>query len=305
MTDIKQILQNIGYQNLKDFGGWFRTKPLYRSSSNSTVLAINKNTGYWYDYKLCRGGKFSELVQISLNLSTLTEADKLLAEKYQFNHVVLQKEKASNDYAKTYDASILKALINDQSYWVKRGLPEEIVAEFSGGVATKGSMVNRYVFPIFSTLNKIIGFSGRTLKPVLTKDSIKWKHLGPKKDWVYPSHLNKGLIQESKTVFLVESIGDMLSLWSNGYKNVLVTFGLSISPKIIKFLLENAVERVVVAFNNDSGKNFAGNDASKKARAKLLTFFDDSQVIIKLPCKKDFGEMSKIDIDLYMKEFHA
>ena len=47
MSDIKEILQNIGYQNLKDFGGWYRTRPIYRISDNDTVLAINKNTGYW------------------------------------------------------------------------------------------------------------------------------------------------------------------------------------------------------------------------------------------------------------------
>jgi hypothetical protein len=86
---------------------------------------------------------------------------------------------------------------------------------------------------------------------------------------------------------------------------VIITFGLAISPKITKFLLENSVQEVVIAFNNDSFNNSAGNEAAKKAKSKLLMFFDENQVKIKLPSKKDFGLMSKNEIDLYMKEFNG
>jgi hypothetical protein len=34
-------------------------------------------------------------------------------------------------------------------------------------------------------------------------------------------------------------------------------------------------------------------------------FFDENQVKIKLPTKKDFGLMGKNEIDLYMKEFNG
>jgi len=298
MSDIKEILNNIGYQNLKDFGGWYRTKPIYRASDNDTVLAINKNTGYWYDYKLCKGGKLSELVQITLNLNDLSYADKMLAERFNFTGIVTNPEKTIINQVKIYNESMLDGLTRDHSYWFKRGVKEEIVSEFKGGIAKKGNMINRYVFPIYNPSGKIVGFSGRSLV-------IKWKHLGTKKEWVYPAFFSKNSIAESKKVFLIESIGDMLALWQAGYKNVIVTFGLAISPKIIKFLLESSVEQVIVAFNNDSFNNSAGNEAAKKARSKLLMFFDENQVKIKLPPKKDFGLMGKNEIDLYMKEFNG
>jgi hypothetical protein len=305
MSDIKEILQNIGYQNLKDFGGWYRTRPIYRSSDNDTVLAINKNTGYWYDYKLCRGGKLSELVQITLNLNDLDYADKMLAEKFNFTGIVVNQEKNTINQVKIYDESMLVSLEKNHGYWLNRGVKEEIVAEFKGGIAKKGNMINRYVFPIYNPSGKIVGFSGRSLVDSKRPDFIKWKHLGTKKEWVYPAFFSKNAISESGRVFLIESIGDMLALWQAGYKNVIVTFGLAISPKIIKFLLENSVQEVVIAFNNDSFNNSAGNEAAKKAKSKLLMFFDENQVKIKLPSKKDFGLMSKNEIDLYMKEFNG
>jgi hypothetical protein len=305
MSDIKEILQNIGYQNLKDFGGWYRTRPIYRSSDNDTVLAINKNTGYWYDYKLCRGGKLSELVQITLNLNDLDYADKMLAEKFNFTGIIVNQEKNTINQVKVYDESMLVSLEKNHGYWLNRGVKEEIVAEFKGGIAKKGNMINRYVFPIYNPSGKIVGFSGRSLVDSKRPDFIKWKHLGTKKEWVYPAFFSKNAISESGRVFLIESIGDMLALWQAGYKNVIVTFGLAISPKIIKFLLENSVQQVVVAFNNDSFNNSAGNEAAKKARSKLLMFFDENQVKIKLPPKKDFGLMGKNEIDLYMKEFNG
>ena len=303
--EIRDILQNIGYGNLKDFGSWYRTRPLYRSSDNDTVLAINKNTGYWYDYKLCKGGNLSELIKISLNLSDIKEADLLLKDKFSISSTEKKAEKTFVSQIKTYDAEVLNGLVKDHSYWVKRGISEQALSEFDGGVAVKGMMFNRYVFPIYDLNKKIIGFSGRATYNSNSNNFIKWKHLGPKKEWIYPWHLNQELLRKGKTVFLVESIGDLLNLWQNGYKNIIVTFGLTISPKIIKYLLQNSIEKITIAFNNDSNKNSAGNDAAIQAKEKLLVFFDESQIKIKLPNKKDFGEMSKNEIDLYMGELNG
>jgi len=305
MIEIREVLLNIGYSNLKDFGSWFRTRPLYRSSDNDTVLAINKNTGYWYDYKLCRGGSLSELIKISLNLSDVKEADALLKDKFQITKSSKKVEKTEINQLKTYDENLLNGLIKDHSYWIKRGIREEVVSEFNGGVALKGIMINRYVFPIYNDDKKIIGFTGRTLQAGENKFSAKWKHLGAKKEWVFPCHLNQQVFKNQKSIFLVESVGDLLALWQHGYKNAIVTFGLNISPRIIKFMIQNEMQKIIIAFNNDSHKNSAGNQAAKEAKEKLLTFFDDQQVEIKLPIKKDFGEMSENEIDLYMKELNG
>ena len=65
-------------------------------------------------------------------------------------------------------------------------------------------------------------------------------------------------------------------------------------------LIKYDVDSIVLAFNND--KNLAGNEACKKAYKKLLKFFDREQLLIHLPSKNDFGEMTKGEITEWAKK---
>ena len=95
---------------------------------------------------------------------------------------------------------------------------------------------------------------------------------------------------------MVESIGDMLSLWQAGVKNTLVTFGTSLSLAILNYSLKLDPRKIYISLNNDSNKNNAGNIAAEKTQARLSRYFDKSQLKIALPPKKDFGEMTKEEI---------
>ena len=64
---------------------------------------------------------------------------------------------------------------------------------------------------------------------------------------------NNRTIRESKKVILVESIGDLLSLWEADVKNVIVTFGLDVSVPIINYLLKIDIDEICISFNNDEG----------------------------------------------------
>ena len=152
---------------------------------------------------------------------------------------------------------------------------------------------NRYVFPIFNSENLLIGFSGRDVSNLTLDGRPKWKHLGDKKEWVYPAQINCKSIKAKKEVILVESIGDMLALFENGITNVLVTFGLFLSNKMLYTLIARNPEKIVVAFNNDGSESGAGNEAAQTVKSRLLGYFDDSQILIRLPSSaKDFGEMN-------------
>ena len=161
-------------------------------------------------------------------------------------------------------------------------------------------MKNRYVFPIYNSVQKIVGISGRLIVPQFAS-SPKWKHLGLKKSWAYPTILNVDYIKERNHVIIVESIGDMLSLWQSGVKTSVVSFGLDIQPGLLNFLLKLDVKKIIIAFNNDSDNKMAGNIAAEKQRRKLLRYFDSSQVCVSLPSAKDFGEMSADQITQWKK----
>ena len=114
--------------------------------------------------------------------------------------------------------------------------------------------------------------------------------------YMFEAKKNAKIIKETKEVLIVESIGDALSLYSAGIKNVIVSFGLDISTSIINFLLKLDVTTIRICFNNDSENKFAGNNAAEKGYEKLTKFFDRNQIVINLPSKKDFGEMSAEEI---------
>ena len=52
---IREIITEIGY-SLSAQGKYFRTKPIYRDSSSSTVLSIRKSDGRWKDFREDIGG---------------------------------------------------------------------------------------------------------------------------------------------------------------------------------------------------------------------------------------------------------
>jgi len=291
-VNVYQILTDLGYK-LKDCGKEYRARPLYRDSDNDTVLKIYKDTGHWFDFKENISGDFSSLVGMTLKLEDPSKAKEWLKDKNFTFHQPKEALKPLLKSTKKFDLDLLSNLENNHSYWNKRGINNETLSQFKGGVGKAGKMKNRYVFPIFDIKNNIIGFSGRDITNL---SKIKWKHLGEKSDFVYPLFLNSEAVETQKEVILVESIGDMLSLYQAGIKNVLVTFGTSLSLGILNYLLKIDIKKIYISLNNDSNKNNAGNIGAEKTYSRLKRYFDDKQLKIALPTKKDFGEMNKEEI---------
>lgn len=286
--DIKEILSELGY-SLLDMGKEYRTSPLYRDSSSNSVLCIKKDTGHWIDYKDQRYGRFEELVQITLNLKDISEAKQYLVKEFHFVAPKLEKEKLKSP--KIFGKENLKQILPIYSYWTKRGVSPDTLKLLESGVMTSGKMENRYVFPIFDKINRLVGVAGRD---ITNKSQTKWKLVGEKRLWVYPLKYNMKYFMKNGSVILVESIGDMLALWEVGIRNVIVTFGLFISPKIKQTLMMMNAQKIYIAFNNDTNK--AGNEGATKAYHNLTKQFDDHQVEIALPPKNDFGNMTKDEI---------
>ena len=297
INNIHQILTNIGY-SLKDCGKEYRAKPIYRESDNDTVLRIYKDSGFWIDFKENISGDFSSLIRKSLNLKTDADAKEWLkCKNYSFIERKTQEKPALKN-KKIFDKELLLKLDQEHDYWINRNVKLETLTSFKGGLAKAGKMKNRYVFPIFGLKQEIIGFSGRD---VTNQSKIKWKHLGDKSSWIYPAYFNLQILNDKKEVYLVESIGDLLALWDANIKNVIVTFGLEISVSILNLLLKIDPNKIYISLNNDEAKNNAGNIAAEKALNKLSRYFDRYQLQIKLPLKKDFGEMTEEEIQRWFK----
>jgi hypothetical protein len=231
-----------------------------------------------------------EFLKKTLNLKSQEQLEKILTGTKEYYSSCFADQDNEDPFAKTtkyYSNDDTISLDKDSSYWQGRGVKESALEIFEGGVCKSGKMENRYVFPIFNSRKKIEGFSGRD---ITGKSKIKWKHIGKKNDWAYPLYFSHKYITESNEIILVESIGDMLSLWQTGINNVGITFGTDIGSGLLKAILRLDPKRIIIATNNDI--NQAGQKAAQKMFKKLGEFFDPEQIIISHPIKNDFGEQS-------------
>jgi hypothetical protein len=282
----KETLEKLGY-NLQDCGNHWRTRAIYRNGKTNTSVIIYKDSGVWRDFGADSQSKpFNALVKETLN----TDDPKILS-TYLINldqtHKPDKIEKIEME--KIYPESYLEKLLPMKTFYEKKGISGPTQSIFKCG-----KMYRRIVFPIYDLNNQIHGFSGRS---IAEGDNVpKWKHMGRKTNWVYPHHISSEVIEKDKEVILVESIGDCLALHEAGFKNVLVTFGLDASSKLVSYLNSFELDRIIVATNNDKNKEInSGGIASVKAVAKLAQVFDLSIIRVNPPLRNDFGEMLEYD----------
>jgi len=291
IADIKDILREIGFHSLKEESDGWRTNRAYCNGDNMTALKIFK-TGFWYDFVDNRRGTIKELVKLMLGHKDISETEKWFSE-----HKIDLKQKEEQikpkiSEPKKFEPSTLQNLLPVHDYWLNRGISLETLLKFKGGLCTKTcKMKDRYVFPIFNGKEEIIGFCARD---VTNKSEMKYKIVGSKNNFIWPAFINYEYIKKCKSVILVESPGCVLKMWESGIKNVICLFGTEISFAVINFLLKVNIDKIIIATNNE--ESGIGNRAAEKIQKKLNRFFDASQIIIKLPIKKDFGEMSTNEI---------
>jgi hypothetical protein len=302
--DIRDILEDIGYTNIKDLGKEYRMSAIYRDGDNETALRVKKDTGYFTDFKESISGPIEDLVKITLKLKDISEAKTWLSGKIDLSKVTtVAKSKIKEQ--RIFSEDYLSSLVKDHSYWIGRGVSESTIKLFNGGVVKSGKMKDRYVFPIKNYKKQIVGFSGRDLLNTEAGSSRpKWKHIGDKSFWRFPLEFNYEAISNKRSVVVIESIGDMLALWDAGVKNSLVSFGLDLSVPCLNTLLKVDPNKIHICLNNDSEASGAGNVAAKKLKSKLLKYFDPKQVEIhNLAEYNDFGEMPQQKIKDFFNGF--
>lgn len=300
-SKIQETLLSLGYK-LSDRGAYWQTNAVFRSGNNQTALQIYKDTGVWKDYVQDTSfSPFKRLVEATLGTNDKNEVNKYLNDE---DAGLLYSKKTSAapkiEMEEVYENEMLDRLLPHYKFYNDKGISTKILQELKGGLATTGQLNQRFVFPIFNEHNQIHGFSGRDMQSG-ESNRPKWKHIGKKKNWIYPFHANsktRESIQSSKTIILVESIGDALNLKQNDINNCLVAFGLNLSGALICHLVSLCLDKVIIAFNNDSEKSEnRGLTAAVKNYLKLLQVFEPDKIKICLPIKNDFGDMSSPDFD--------
>lgn len=311
-TQLKMSLESLGY-NLKDYGSYWRTKAIYRGGDNLTALKIYKNTGVWTDYA-ANGSKsypIQKLVELTLNTSNPTVVSKYV--NFGQQTIIESETKEKIEMEKIYPESLLNNLLPHLDFYSKKNLSQDTLNFYKCGYATSGQLFRRIVFPIYNSLGQIHGFSGRAIFWKEDSEFPKWKHVGRRADWVYPMYIKrngsleiKEDIEKRRSVIIVESIGDSMALFENGYKNSIVTFGLGISSKISSALVSFDLDKIIISSNNDEGKEQNhGLISACKSFLQLCSIFDPAKLEIRLPLKNDFFDMhiarSEGEDDIFIK----
>jgi hypothetical protein len=296
---IRDILIDLGYR-LDDRGDYWQSNAIYRGGDNRTALQIYKDSGVWKDYVEDTGFlPFKALLEKSLEDSDPNLLKRIL-DKDGINALNTESKKETRkpfSIEEVYDNELLNKLLPHYKFYNDRGISDDTLKDFKGGLSTEGQMYQRFVFPVFNEFRQIHGFAGRDM---LDKEGRpKWKHIGKKTKWVYPLHnpsLREMIEWQGKEVILVESIGDLLSIYENKRANALVTFGLDASPAVVNALISLAPSNIVIALNNDtSSSENRGLQAAVKNYLKLLKYFDADKLRICLPTRNDFGDMKEED----------
>jgi len=296
--EIQDALHSLGFK-LADRGTYWQTNAIWRGGDNNTAIQIYKDTGVWIDYVDQAGYKpFQALVGKVLRTNDSNVLDKYTINESKTIDIFENIDRKDTiQVEKTYSKELLKGLLPHHKFYLDKGISHDTLSLYQCGLATAGKLNNRYVFPIFKFQdpNTIIGFTGRSM--LWSKDNSnipKWKHVGTKRNWVYPICLGEDFyqsIEDSETLYIVESVGDSLALTENGLKNHMVTFGLDLSSQQLMAIVAFNPQKIVIAMNNDESQ--VGMKASIKHFVSLLDFFDFERLYIVQPQQNDLSDMQK------------
>ena len=272
-NNLLALLTEFGFDP-KPSGTNYRVKAVFRNSNDYNIVIYPDNI--FQDFVEGIKGPVSSLLAKVVRLDKNQTIDIWLKEKKIEIPTVKIEIGPHLARKQTIDKKFLNQLIPDYSYYQSRGISEEILKQFQGGVCLSGTLKNRFVFPIFDEREELIGLCGRSILPEAKK---RWIILGSKKDFIYPIHLAKKHIETEKAVIITEGISDIITLFQVGIYNCLCLFGVDISLSLINFFLRQSPLTIFICLNSD----YAGQTASGKLKRRLLKYFDSDYVKIISP----------------------
>lgn len=133
---------------------------------------------------------------------------------------------------------------------------------------------NRLMFPIRDTLNRVIGFGGRTLgdddaKYINSPQSL----LFDKSRCLYGLDVAKDAFRETRTAIIVEGYVDCIMAQQFGFMHTVATLGTALTQAHVQ-MLQRYVDNVVVVFDSDA--------AGQRAADQSLSLFVGARLNVRL-----------------------
>ena len=255
----------------------------------NTLISLNSITSDYFDYIL-NETKYGKKAREYLKNRSI---NKQVSKKFNLGYA-----------PKSWD-SLYKFLTK------KKFTPEDI---FEAGLIVKGRnggyydrFRGRIIFPIKDSRQNIIGFSGRFIddyekeaKYINTPETAIYH----KRESLYGIDLAKDSIRKNNNVYLVEGEFDVISMYQNGFENVVAIKGSALTREQLMFL-KRFTNRITLSLDTDS----SGEEAIKRAlddaenldfEVKIITFdyAKDPDEAIKTSIEK-FKQALKKSVSIY------
>ena len=287
----------------KDYAGLC---PFHKEKTPSFTVSIEKQMFYCFS---CReGGNAVNFLMKYENLS-FQEAQENLARQYGMEIIRKDSGKRAGHFdalsklAEYYQRNLQNSKTALQ-YLHDRGMTDDVIEEFKLGYSDrasanlKGFLKNsgipndiflstvivrikdgtlyemfrgRIIIPIIDVNKKVIGFGGRTIekegfpKYVNSPESTVFS----KRSSLFGIDKTRKSISESNEVFIVEGYFDFISLYMNGFKNIVSTLGTAVTEGQIS-KLRNYTENITLMLD--------GDEAGIKSALRLIELFAEMDV---------------------------
>jgi len=287
----------------KDYAGLC---PFHKERTPSFTVSVEKQMFYCFS---CReGGNAVNFLMKYENLS-FQEALENLGRQYGIEIVRKDSGKRASHFdalsklAEYYQQSLKRSKTALQ-YLNDRGITDDVIQEFKLGFSDRSSgnlksflknsgvpndiflstgivrmregvlyemFRGRIVIPIMDVNKKIIGFGGRTIE----KEGFP-KYVNSPESTIFSKRLSlfgidktRKYITENNEVFIVEGYFDFISLYTNGFKNIVSTLGTSVTEGQIS-KLRNYTENITLMLD--------GDDAGIKSALRLIELFAEMDI---------------------------
>jgi len=308
-VDLAALVRAKGVKLKKNGKSWFGLCPFHDDHNPS--LSINPLTNLWQCFGCGAGGDvirfvelfdqvdFKEAVEIlsdngfkktmvkpstSNNKLLTVKERKLLGRVVSYYQHTLTQDKAGIDYLKNDRGINDNQSLKDFGTGYANGtlldiLPEdeEIIKSLktTGTLNSKGKEIfyNCVVFPLYDTRGSIVSLYGRNID-----DESGISHLylpGPRTGIV-----NRQAAKRSQTIILTESIIDALTLYDQGFKNVIPIYGVNglIDDHLLFF--NRKIKEAYLVFDADEAGTKAAEAVSTRLKEKGIAPY-----IVALPVK--------------------
>jgi DNA primase catalytic core len=310
-VDMVALAEARGIKMKKNGKGWFGLCPFHNDKNPS--LSINPATNLWQCFGCGKGGdviRFVELfdqVDFTEAVSRLSVGEsrlpakkkpsdpqkttvltvkefKLLARVHSYYQHTLTEDPAGIDYLKNQRGIHDNQSLKDFSVGYANGtllniLPEDEEIRKSlqkiGILNSKGKEIfyNCVVFPLYDINGSIVNLYGRNID-----DNCNIKHLylpGKRSGLV-----NRQAAKRSQTLILTESIIDALTLYDQGFKNVMPLYGVNGLIDDHLFFFNRKIKEAYLVFDADDAGRRAAESVSLQLKEKEILSY-----IVELPVK--------------------